>query len=509
MRRGVGLAALLITSVAAHAPGAAAQAPGLPTDVSWQSAGDSYSSGEGVYGNQGACAQSREAYGPKAADLLAARGWTFASETFTACTGHLVEDVFHARGDTGGKKSLWEWGREQGGPDRVDVLTMSFGGNDIGFADVITGCLVRLTPRWSDLVTKRVPITLADCGVTGDELSRRADRLLDPPRRNCTTSRRTDKAYDCDLAIEDRRGSIIDFYYDIVTRHLTDRGRLYIVGYPRLFADIDQWPAWSFAACAGVSRGDTQMLGAAAEHFNNKLQEAVRRANEALGTQRVHFVDRFAFYRDGQHELCGRGEDWLNGITLDRGDGPGLRKQMSFRPNAAGHADTAARTADAIDLTFPRDPAGPAPSLEVDVNRIGRVRLGMSTGEAVAAGSLTNEEPDICGVEIGGDPHAKRVPMPAPAGTTVRVTTYEGRVVELGVSGQWSAPKLSAASGEPLDAIAQRLRGEGWNTEISVGDEIIEGGELQVTRDDLSFDVVPDESGAASSLWLPRQIPCE
>ena len=81
--------------------------------------------------------------------------------------------------------------------------------------------------------------------------------------------------------------------------------------------------------------------------------------------------------------------------------------------------------------------------------------------------------------------------------------------MELGVSGQWSAPKLSAASGEPLDAIAQRLRGEGWNTEISVGDEIIEGGELQVTRDDLSFDVVPDESGAASSLWLPRQIPCE
>lgn len=28
--------------------------------------------------------------------------------------------------------------------------------------------------------------------------------------------------------------------------------------------------------------------------------------------------------------------------------------------------------------------------------------------------------------------------------------------------------------------------------QISVGDEIIEGGELQVTRDDLSFDVVPD-----------------
>lgn len=342
----LGASAFCLTLVvAAPTTPLAAQVP-PPTDVSWQSAGDSYSSGEGVPGNEGACAQSQAAFGPAAADILRTRGWRITGETFTACTGHLVEDYFNAR--SGSSRSLWDWGREQGGPERVDVITMSFGGNDIGFADVIVGCVVGLPDSWGSFLNQ--PACDAE-----DELDARVEALLDPSRRNCTGLRSDGGgAFDCDLDLGDRRGSLIDFYYDVVTQRVTDRGRLVIVGYPRIFADVNQWPSWVKVSCELVKRGDTEKLGRVAEHLNNNLQEAVRRANDALGSERVLFVDRFAAYRDGLHELCGTNEDWLNGLLFSRGQGFEIRQESSFHPNYEGHEGIAPLVADRLDGAFPR-----------------------------------------------------------------------------------------------------------------------------------------------------------
>jgi len=348
----VGLAAAGLTGT----DRATAQAP-APQEVSWQSGGDSYSSGEGVLGNDGDCAQSRAAYGPSAADLLRTRGWQISSETFTACTGHLVEDYFNVRPDSGGKPALWDWGVEQGGPERLDVITMSFGGNDIGFADLLVDCLVAAPDSWTGYVTLGTS-ELTGCDPSEQDIRARIDALLDPPRRGCTGTRRSgDAGFDCDLDLGSRRGSIIDFYYDIVTQRLTDRGRLYVVGYPRLFADVDQWPGWVKIACETVKRGDTEKLGRLAEYFNSKLQEAVARANQALGSDRVLFVDRFALYRDGLHELCGTNDDWLNGLLFSRGQGFEIRKETSFHPNTAGHAAVGLEVADTVDATLPTRPS--------------------------------------------------------------------------------------------------------------------------------------------------------
>ncbi len=347
----VACSALALGSVERSA-GAVSDAPSSP--VSWQSAGDSYSSGEGVFGNVGDCAQSDRAYGPLTADALRSRGWDISSETFTACTGHLVEDYFDERPDADGKASLWEWGRQQGGPDRVDVITMSFGGNDIGFADQIVDCLP-VPDSWVGYIP--IPPTLLSnftgCDTSQREMEARIDALLDPPKLGCASSRRTGNIdFECDLDIGERRGSIIDFYYDIVTQRLTADGQLYVVGYPRIFAPVDQWPGWVKVSCQGVLRGDTEKLGRIADHFNAKLIEAVGRANQALGTDRVHFVDRLSLYADGAHELCGTGVDWLNGVAFDRGDGSDRRKETSFHPNAAGHEAVATRLADLVAATF-------------------------------------------------------------------------------------------------------------------------------------------------------------
>ncbi len=319
--------------------------------VSWQSAGDSYSSGEGVFGNVGDCAQSQLSYGPLAAAKLRNR-WTIEPETFTACTSHLVEDYFNPRDDSGGKASLWQWGRDQGGPERVDIISMSFGGNDIGFGDLLVDCLP-LPESWTGYLPTTLTSGLSGCDPSKEEITARIDALLDPPTRDCGASRRgVDIRYDCDLDLGDRFGSIIDFYYDIVTQRLTDRGQLYVVGYPRLFAPVDQWPGWAKIACQGVTQGDTKKLNDLAEHLNLKLREAVDRANWALGGTRIFYVDRLALYENGKHELCGTHTDWLNGVAFDRGEGLGLRKDTSFHPNSDGHQAVADELVSLVTSSF-------------------------------------------------------------------------------------------------------------------------------------------------------------
>lgn len=355
----------LALSVPAGVLAASAQAANEPPTrpISWQSAGDSYSSGEGIVGNQGDCAQSELAYGPLSALQLQAEGWVLESNTFTACTGHLVEDYFNARRAGADAASLWEWGRSQGGPEQVDIITMSFGGNDIGFADVLEDCLP-VPDSWVGYVPTpgTIASNLSGCDTSRAELIARVDALLDPPTRDCSGLRSTgDAGFDCDLALDSRRGSIIDFYYDVVTQRLTGDGRLYVVGYPSLIAPVDQWPGWVKVACQGIKRGDSERLGEISEHLNNKLQEAVDRANDALGDQRVVFIDRYALYRDGLHELCGTGDDWLNGIALSRGNGYELRKQSSFHPNAAGHEATSVELVAAVKTSFPTAEPVPPP----------------------------------------------------------------------------------------------------------------------------------------------------
>jgi len=320
--------------------------------ISWQSAGDSYSSGEGVFGNIGDCAQSDQAYGPRAATTLAEE-WTFGSVTFTACTGHVMEDFFVARGDKG---SLWDWAlNKQNGPERVDIISLSFGGNDIGFARLLKDCLdIPIVGDWNDFL--QIGDLRTGCDTSEEDIRQRIDALLDPPEE-CSGSRAEGTAgYLCDLNLGHRRGSLIDAYYDIVTDRLTTGGRLYVVGYPRLVAPLDEWPGWIKIDCEEILRGDSERLGRLADYLDVKLREAVDRANEALGETRVVFVDRLGHYRENKAELCGTNEDWINGLAIDRGEGLNFRPETSFHVNAAGHAATAGKLVEQVRATFAPQP---------------------------------------------------------------------------------------------------------------------------------------------------------
>ena len=347
--------ATLLGSVALVASGGSSWAEVPSGEVSWVSTGDSYSSGEGVSGNRGPCVQSDLAYGPLAARSARDAGWNITAEAFTACTGHLVEDLFNQRPGTE-NKDLWAWGLEQGAPDRVDLLTFSFGGNDIGFADLLIDCLP-LPDSFTNAVTGIVrndSLDLTGCDTPEPEVEARIAALLDPPRRGCEGGRQADRrqggpGYDCDLLIDDRgsqdpgddlRGTLVDFYVHLADEHLTDRGHIVVAGYPNMFAPVGEWPGWVKLQCQGIGRGDTERLGRLAADLDAALAQAVRQANDQLGRERIQYLPRSLVFRDGSHELCGTGEDWLNGVSIRRGDGT-PRIETSFHPNAAGHDATA------------------------------------------------------------------------------------------------------------------------------------------------------------------------
>lgn len=321
-------------------PGAAA-----PTSrVSWLSAGDSYASGEGIAGTGVGddCARSRLAFGPLAAELLRRqRGWLIDADPLVACTGALSGHIFDsARLPDGTARPSQvaqadDTVRQSG--SRFDVVTLSTGGNDIGFDDLVKDCLV-ITPRidlsWDEVLFGH-PLRPAGCTVSPEEVERRIDVLV---------GRKAPSPDDPQL-----KDGLPALYRDLLSKRVTDRGVLVVAGYPRIFAPVDQWPAWRGRVCNLVTKRDANELNRLADVFDQGLREAVEKADPS--GDRILFVSRAELF-DGEgrsHSLCGRPTtEWLNGITLGLGDGS-LRPEHSFHPNEPGHAATAEAVANQVE----------------------------------------------------------------------------------------------------------------------------------------------------------------
>ena len=443
--RAIVMVAALATMAAAFAtPHTTASAQDAPSDdpsaeeipIQWLATGDSYSAGLGlgidlpcVPGvaltplidqiclkmtlHETFCLRNPTlAYGPLTAEILNSRGWRIDTPTFTPCTGSVTEHLFNTwTHEEGGEVIGGLWGqhlRDGGscsesrhttddackkngetwtaGPDTVDIITMSMGGNDVGFPHVLRDCVrvpdenPEFDPSFVDVVgflvspivstTKAVieggayllSDVLEGCGTSEDDLKRRIDNLLDPSNTACLELRTpigggvpggAEPNYECEILIDaragERRGSIVDLYVKIVEDNLTHDGNLYIVGYPHLFAPVDELDSWARVECELITLGDVDMLNGAADHLNDRLSEAVQLANDSLKRERVHYLDPGRLYRNSEAELCGKGSDWLFG--LDVVVGCDMLIGCSFHPKKAGHEATADALAKLVART--------------------------------------------------------------------------------------------------------------------------------------------------------------
>ncbi len=279
-RRGLALSAsILLLAIAAPMSAALPSQPQPPDrSIAWLTLGDSYGAGEGASAATGHCQRSPNAGGPKAATILREEaGWTIGPEVFSACTGGYAADIFSSRTELVGAgyeiyedlvgsypdgaeivndDSLYDWARAQGPPgQRYDVIVTSFGGNDIGFANVVYGCTditrslinaggfvagsLAKSP-WTSFVIDVVTDEAADrideegCGSVAQELESRVVELLNEPRMPAAG----------DSPRQGTAGNLVDLYKSMADDLLTDDGVVVVLGYPRLTTPSDTWGRW-------------------------------------------------------------------------------------------------------------------------------------------------------------------------------------------------------------------------------------------------------------------------
>lgn len=259
--------------------------------------GDSYSSGEGAWDyeegtdyddrddlwpfndheeDRNRCHRSTNAY----SQVIAGTNEFADGSTFVACSGAVADHLDNPHQTNTGEDPQYD-----ALTDETSLVTMTMGGNDLGFADIVKDCIVNGAGGVGFIAT---------CQEKHDQ------RIQDDLPR--------------------LQQQLIERYREIQER--APNARVVIVGYPPLFVGDpgDSIPNLLYAE-------DQVWMNEAAAELNAMLAEAAAEAG-------VEFVDPTqAFEGHG----IGSDEPWINDLDLG---GPGLSvaDPSSFHPNAAGHA---------------------------------------------------------------------------------------------------------------------------------------------------------------------------
>ncbi|HEX8052099.1 MAG TPA: SGNH/GDSL hydrolase family protein [Thermoleophilaceae bacterium] len=265
---------MLRRSAIAVAAVLAALAAAPPAGASLVALGDSFSSGEGAPPFEpGHCHRSPHAWPLVLAARLDAPG------TSRACSGAVVADVVQD-----------QIPRVAPG---ADVLTLTIGGNDLGFAEVLRRCV------------------LADCVRHYARAGRDA----------------------IDARVRALRARLPALYRRV--RSAAPGAGLVVLGYPRLFP---RRPGrFTCAALGAISRAEALYLNAKTAAADRAIRAAARDA----GALYVETLDAF----DGGEVRCAPRRRYVNDLTFLRG---GVISPYSFHPTAAGHARLAALALDGL-----------------------------------------------------------------------------------------------------------------------------------------------------------------
>ncbi len=302
--------------------------PRTTATVTWIAAdyvalGDSFSSGEGVPafipGTEDTCHRSQ--YAPPESGAYSGylyEGLGSGSFGFWACSGARTEHVLRTRqwpNEPPQAETLAAIDEQRG----VDFVTISIGGNDIGFEEVLTACW------WAGDTLCQDDHATDDSGRTWNEVVRARIAALEAP------------------------GGPLDDVFAAIAKHVAPGARVLVLGYPRLFRANLLVPPRTRCQHRGTPFG----LWEADMNWMNDMTAALNLAIERRVTAasfpgvEFQYVDQWDAFVDGsgvQHQLCaGRSadEEWLHGIVL-------TEIPFSFHPKARGQLAMAERVWSAI-----------------------------------------------------------------------------------------------------------------------------------------------------------------
>ncbi|WP_052745007.1 GDSL-type esterase/lipase family protein [Micromonospora sp. HK10] len=310
--------------------------------------GDSYSSGEGVEpydldsdyrritpGRTNACHRSAGAYSrlvrsPGHSQTIAAEAAAgTASYAFIACAGSMstsvtVDSVTNTEYDRAGYTPWGQRDQHYGEVEQVDqgyldedttLVTLSIGGNDARFADVLRGCLI-VNP-------------VEGCYADSYKLRAAGSGVLDPKPLN---------VFEREVISDLLPGHLAATYRAIHRR--APNAKIIVMGYPQLFGD---WP--DVPLCGGVGPETMRFMNAMGGMLSAAVSSTVTQVRgEGID---ISFVDPTHQWRRGagsnDHWLCG-GDPWVAGAlpTSSTGSGTATPGSGSFHPLASGQAQFAA-----------------------------------------------------------------------------------------------------------------------------------------------------------------------
>lgn len=372
------MAALLIGgAVVAGALPPAHGTPGAPGDAgSWLAIGDSISSGYGIPsvsgrrsvlghncaradGEQLTTAEAGVAWPVAAQRVLAGQGVAY-RQVFTACAGQLTDDwavqVAEAYQRTGVTLStpiaqgapsresplVTELDRIAASGQRFDVVTFTFGANNVGLGLFGQGCIDQGDPDGS-------PRSWTSAGWGGCDAGRslvqqQVDLLVGrtSPRGDARMLAGVVPLWTADG--QDPASAEVEPLLSAIGRFVVPGGSVYVVGYPQIVEEAARstlsrrWsgvPGLTERAgnCEGVSTQAAGHIRHAIGYLNTGIGEATAKADAAWGSRgvRFEFVDPnpLAFETDaGRHGLC-TAEPWINDPFITTGG--------TLHPNAEGH----------------------------------------------------------------------------------------------------------------------------------------------------------------------------
>lgn len=185
-------------------------------------------------------------------------------------------DIFNTE-DSGGKIE-----------GRVDYVTLSLGGNDVGFTEIVKkvsiGCAYM---PWSQLESE-LNKKLADVGTI-------KNRLID--------------------------------VYELIHEKAGDQVKIIVTGYPELF---------DREGCGGlINKKEAELVDNAVLQFNGVIQSAINSVDNRIDIYYVDVAGEFA-----GHQAYSEAGEWINGIYLKKRSEDlekGIGSSYSMHPNAAGH----------------------------------------------------------------------------------------------------------------------------------------------------------------------------
>jgi lysophospholipase L1-like esterase len=250
----IGIGALVAGALAATASAAAAS--------QYVALGDSYSSGVGTrvfYSESGSCKRSPQAYGPK---IAAAKGYTL---SFQACSGAKTTNVNSSQLGTLSSATA--------------LVTITIGGNDAGFSNVILNCA----------------LYYFTCGSAINEAN----------------------SY-----IANKLPGVLDTIYNNIRAKATT-AKVVVLGYPRLF----------------TAEGKTCNVNFLTSSNEKKLNETGDKLDAAIKARAAAhsftYVDPRAAF--SPHEVCSSSE-WLNGQSnpIEESYHPNIAGQADFTSQIEG-----------------------------------------------------------------------------------------------------------------------------------------------------------------------------